>query len=67
MKKAEAFLEWSLEAICPYCEGCVDLADQDEEGNISQPIFNNSWEKLSGIIVHCPDCSNDFEISKVEY
>lgn len=66
MKSAEAIVEWSLNATCPYCDADVDLADQDEEGCFSGPIFNNRWDDIVGMEAHCPDCSENFTISSVE-
>ena len=65
MKKAEAIVSWSLDVECPYCGSDIDLTDQDDDGCFSKPIFNNQWDELVGVEVHCCDCSRDFTISEV--
>ena len=67
MKSAEANLTWSLVIECPYCKADIDLVDYDDDGIFSGAIFNNRWDDIKGAEAHCPDCSMDFEISKVEY
>ena len=65
--KGIAVLSWHLWTKCPYCGCDIDLADHDEEGQWSKPIFSNEWGKLKGEEVECPDCSQVFEIKEVEY
>jgi len=66
MKSAEMIVTWSLDVECPYCHADMDLSDQDNDGCFSTPIFNNQWDDVVGMEAHCPDCSKDFTISKVE-
>ena len=66
MKKSTAQLSWSLWIECPHCSHDFDLADYDEEGQWSTPIFNNEWDKLSGEEVECPECTKVFQIEEVE-
>jgi len=66
MKSAEMVVSWSLDVECPYCGADVDLSTQDDDSCFSKPIFNNDWDAIVGMEGNCPDCSEDFTISKVE-
>ena len=66
MKSTGMIVAWSFDVECPYCEADIDLSDQDDDGIFSGAIFNNNWDDLIGVECHCPDCSKDFTISKVE-
>jgi len=67
MKKAKAILSWHLWIDCPKCKETIDLADCDDDGWISIPIFNNKWDDLKDEDVACPECGYEFKISEVEY
>lgn len=62
-----AQLVWHLYVNCPKCGSRIDLAEHDEEGQYSTPIFNNDWDSLAGEGVDCPDCTHQFELSGAEY
>ena len=66
MKSAGIIVSWSFDVTCPYCEADIDLADQDDDACFSKPIFSNRWNDIVGMEAHCPDCSKDFTIDKVE-
>ena len=67
MKKSVANLNWSLWIECPHCGQDIDLADHDEEGQWSDPIFKNEWDKLCGQEVWCPECNETFQVEEVVY
>jgi uncharacterized protein YbaR (Trm112 family) len=67
VKKAKAILSWQLWIECPKCKADIDLSDQDEDGWVSTPIFNNKWGDLLDEEVICPDCDYEFQIEDVEY
>lgn len=67
MKTARASLTWSLLIVCPHCGHDFDLADHDEDGIYSEPIFSNKWDSLKGEGVECPECGLEFHIWEVEY
>lgn len=64
-KKPTALLSWSVLVTCPFCQNTVDMAS-DEDGWLSEPIFNNRWDDLKNANVFCYHCDQDFEIEKVE-
>lgn len=66
MKSAEMTVAWSFDVECPYCGEDVDLADQNDDGCFTNPIFNNKWDDVVGMEGTCPSCRKDFTISKVE-
>lgn len=66
MKSAEMTVSWSFDIECPYCKADLDLSDQNDDGCFTNPIFNNRWDDVVGMKATCPDCGNDFTISKVE-
>lgn len=63
----KAMLVWHLFIDCPKCGEQIDLSDIDEEGWVSEPIFNNRWDDLNGEEVECPECDHTFTIDDVEY
>ena len=65
--KARALLDWHLLTKCPYCGHDFDLADFDEEGQWSKPIFSNNWHELEGEEIQCPQCSAVASIEEVVY
>ena len=65
MESAALTVVWSLDVDCPYCGAEIDLADQDDDGCFSKPIFNNRWDDVVGMEATCPDCGKDFTISEV--
>lgn len=65
--KARAVLSWHLWTKCPYCGYDFDLADFDEDGFYSKPIFSNKWDELEGEDVECPACDQCAQISEVVY
>ena len=65
--KARALLNWNLYTKCPYCGHDFDLADHDEDGFYSKPIFSNKWDELDGADVECPSCGQCSQISEVVY
>lgn len=65
MKSSDLTITYSLDIECPYCGADIDLCDQDDEGFLSRPVFNNRWEDLEGKAVTCPDCDKTFKISSV--
>lgn len=67
MKQAYAQLEWNLWIECPHCEYEFDLAQENDDGWVSTPIFNNKWDDLKGEEVECPECKKSFLIESVEY
>lgn len=66
MKSAKMLVSWQFEVECPYCGADIDLNDQKDDDCLTNPIFNNKWDDIVGMKGHCPDCSEDFLISKVE-
>lgn len=62
-----ATLMCCLNVECPNCKSNVDLFDNDDDGIYIRPIFNNSWDDLSGEDVECPACLHEFKIGSVEY
>lgn len=64
---SQALLSWHLFIDCPYCEETIDLADIDEDGWVSSPIFSNKWDLLKGEKVECSACGVYFSIDKVDY
>ena len=67
MKTATPQLGWSLFVECPECGEDFNLAEMDEEGCFSIPIFENKWDELKGQEVTCPKCQSTFALDKVEY
>ena len=65
--KARAVLDWHLWTKCPYCGHDFDLADFDEEGQWSKPLFTNKWDDMKGAEVECPSCGEVSELGEVEY
>lgn len=63
----EVKLEYSLNVMCKECNEGFDLAEQDEDGVFSSPIFNNKWDELKGEAVVCPHCGFTDYISDVVY
>ncbi len=66
-EKPKASLSWSLYVECPNCEEDFDLAEMDEEGFFSTPIFNNQWDDLKDEDVTCPNCEHEMQLGEVEY
>lgn len=66
--KATAILSWHLFIDCK-CGETIDLADSEEDydGRISTPIFNNKWDDLKGEEVTCPHCKNSIIIENIEH
>ena len=65
-----AFVDWQLDIECPHCKENIDLVDYESNTGVnflSILIFNNKWGDISGYLVECPHCHNDFNIDKVEY
>lgn len=67
MLKSEVSLSFSLWTECPYCKEDIDLADHDEDGCYTRPIFNNKWEDLKDKEVYCPKCEKEFLIEEIVY
>lgn len=70
MKKAIAFLDWSLDVDCPHCEKIVDLVKLEGDAgdnSFSHRIFTNNWDDLKDWDIECPHCLNDFKLDHVEY
>lgn len=66
VKSEIAYLSFSLDVTCPYCEKDEDISDDDSDGIIARAIFNNNWHELEGYEVTCT-CGETFLIEKVEY
>jgi len=60
-----AVLHASLDVVCPHCGNDFDLFNQDDEGNIMNPIFNNEWDDLVGMVVSCDICTREFELGEI--
>lgn len=65
MEKVSPTLNASLSVDCPHCGNDFDVFDQDDGGNIMNPIFNNEWKKLEGAEVECPICTTVFELGEI--
>jgi len=66
-KNPIAQMNWSMDIKCPKCKKNIDLADVDDDGVYSEPIFNNRWDDLIDEGVCCPNCDHEFLIGGVEY
>lgn len=64
---AAAHLQWSLDVECPICKESVDIAQHDDEHDITTSIFNNQWGALIDYDFTCPECGEEFLISGVVY
>lgn len=65
-----AFIDYSLDIECPQCKQEIDLVEYESnsgENFLSCQIFTSKWDDISGYLVECPHCHNDFQIDKVEY
>ena len=64
-----AQLKYSVLVECPLCKQEVDLIDNDndDDGRISHPIFNNKWDELKGIDVVCGNCEHEFKLDSLIY
>jgi uncharacterized protein (DUF983 family) len=67
MERVISTLMASLDVECPKCENMFDAFDQDDGGNIMNPIFNNGWDKLIGCELTCPECGEEIELTGVEW
>ena len=67
MKSSKLYIIWQAEIICPNCNLGLDLADNDnDDGWVSIPIFNNRWDDLKDKEVTCENCNKTFTIESVE-
>jgi uncharacterized protein YbaR (Trm112 family) len=67
MKSSKVRLYFSLNIECPHCQSDIDLAENEDDGEYSTPIFTNKWNDLKGELVCCPKCEKEFSIDEVEY
>lgn len=69
MKSIKGQLDYAVYVKCPKCGHSFDILsedDQDEEGCISRPLFENNWDKCSDSTT-CPECEFKFKMVGVEY
>lgn len=66
MLESKVILNWNLWVDCPHCGETMNLADVDEDGIYSSPIFNNQWDDLQGEEIKCIECGKVFTIECVE-
>lgn len=70
LKRATAFLDYSIDTTCPHCNKDIDIVEMESNSGdheISNKVFNNQWSSLEGWTVTCPHCDLDFELEKLEY
>jgi len=68
MKQVPARLEYSVDVECPNCDKIIHLLDEyNDDSAITIPLFNNKWDDVKGVAVHCDGCGEDFELSTIEY
>lgn len=62
-------LDYQVYVDCPKCEYHFDVLEIDDidcDGEVSNPIFTNKWDKSRCEVV-CPMCEHEFEMLGVEY
>lgn len=70
MKKAVVNPDFKIYASCPECDEFVDLLvceSNNQDGVLLNPLTNNKWDEIIGLVVTCPVCDKEFEIESVEY
>lgn len=69
MINLKAQLSYSITVTVPCCRKEIDLIedDQDYDGCISNPLFNNRWHDVKEVTVHCSDCNEYFGLDSIEY
>ena len=66
--KVTAYLTYSVNVTCPECKKEFDLIENnDVDGAISVPLFNNKWGDVYGVDVECDHCEHEFELDSMEY
>lgn len=63
-----ATLTYTVDIECPKCKKEIDLTENnDDDGQISFPLFNNRWDDAQGVSVTCDHCDHDFELDGMRY
>ena len=62
-----ATLNYAVNIECPKCNIAFDLTDNnDNDGEITVPLFNNRWNDVKGFDVVCDNCEHEFELDGIE-
>ena len=63
-----ATLSYAVNIECPKCNRGFDLIDNNnDDGVITVPLFNNRWGDVKGVSVTCDHCDHEFKLDGMEY